>query len=157
MNNIFRGIAIAWLAAFSFTAIAEEAESIRQEIEVFLSSGIGNVVSIILLLLFMLWLLLPLAIFGLKSKLNKLRSETRETNRMLADIVESNRVLADTNDASEILGHISETNKLLAEIRDELSVLNDEEAPVTSESSSSKSTVYETGSADYYDEIKYEP
>ncbi len=157
MNKIYKVIAIAGLASFSFTAVAADPQSIRQEIEVFLSSGIGNIVSIILLLLFMLWLLLPLAIFGLKSKLNRLRSETRETNRMLADIVESNRVLADTNDASEILGHINETNRLLAEIRDELSVLKEEDVPVADEPPLSKSTVYETGSADYYDEIKYEP
>ena len=79
------------------------AHSIRHEIDGFLATGIGNIVFVILLLLLLLWLFLPLAIFGLKSRLKRLIRETRETNEILADIrnelaaVASEDTSADTN------------------------------------------------------------
>jgi hypothetical protein len=144
------------LVAVSFGAAAADAESIRHEIEIFLSSGIGGIVSIVLLLLFLMWLVLPLAIFGLKSRVRQLKTEVRESNRMLAEIMASNKALADTSDTGEIRDHIDETNRILADIRDELSVLNDDDEPGVS-SERQGSSVREEGAADYYDEIKYEP
>ena len=137
-------------------ALASNIESMRREVETFFSTGVGNIVSIVLLLLLLLWLLLPLAIFGLKSRVRQLARETRESNRMLADIVESNKMLTDTNDASEILAHINETNKILADIRDELSVLNEEEELEISVEKP-KTRVREEETAAYYDEVKYDP
>ena len=158
MKQMIRYSIGALLVLLPYSAMAVDAENIRKEIEVFFSSEVGNIVSIVLLFLFLLWLLLPLAVFGLKSKLKKLTRETRESNRMLADIMESNKMLADTNDAGEILAHINETNKILADIRDELSVLNEEEEPEPDVSiERSKTTVREEGSAAYYDEVKYDP
>jgi len=158
MNKTINYISVVLLLPVSFRAVAAEPESIRHEIEVFLSSGIGSVVSIILLILLLLWLLLPLAVFGLKSKLNRLTSETREANRKLAAIMETNRMLADTNDAGEILGHINETNSILADIREELSVLNEAD-PEEDETEQGKTTVYEEqgDSVELYDQIKYDP
>jgi hypothetical protein len=143
------------LVLLSFSAAADTG-SIRHEVEVFLSSGIGTIVSVVLLLLFLLWLLLPLAVFGLKSKLRRLTSELRESNRMLTDIMESNKLLADSSNAGEITAHINETNKILADIREELSVLNEEDASGAS-AAESGATVREEDSSAYYDEIKYEP
>jgi hypothetical protein len=144
------------LTAVSFGAAAADAESIRHEIEIFLSSGIGGIVSIVLLLLFLMWLVLPLAIFGLKSRVRQLKTEIRESNRMLAEIMASNKALADTRDTGEIRDHIDETNRILADIRDELSVLNDDDEPEVS-SERQGSSVREEGATDFYDEIKYEP
>jgi len=76
----------ALLASISFSAAGANANSIRHEIEVFFSSGVGSIVFVLLLLLFLLWLLLPLAVFGLKRGLKDVIRESRETNRILADI-----------------------------------------------------------------------
>ena len=155
MNQLIYG---ALLALPSYRAVAADAESFRHEIEVFFSSGIGNVVSIILLLLFLLWLLLPLAVFGLKSRLKKLSAETRETNAVLAEIRETNRILADKPVSDDLLAHIEETNRILADIREELSVLNDDDVPVVeAEQPRSKTRVYEDDSAELYEQIKYDP
>ena len=156
MNQVINFFIGVWLTLVSYSAIAAEAESIRHEIEVFLSSGLGSIVSIILLLLFLLWLLLPLAVFGLKGKLNQLTRETRETNKALAEIRETGKAFADSNESNELLAHIDETNKILADIREELSVLNEEEVPLADTEQSRKTVVVED-TADLYDEIKYEP
>ncbi|UCB55008.1 MAG: hypothetical protein JSW45_00240 [Thiotrichales bacterium] len=158
MNKMINYVYAALLTLPSYRAVAADAESFRHEIEVFFSSGVGSVVSIILLLLFLLWLLLPLAVFGLKSRLKQLTAESRETNRVLAEIRETNRVLADKPVSDALLAHIDETNKILADIREELSVLNEDEAPVVeAELTRSKTTVYEDDSAELYDQIKYDP
>ena len=156
MNKNIKYFIVALLMLVSYSTVAADTESIRHEIEVFLSSGTGSIVSFILLLLFLLWLLLPLAIYGLKSKLKQLTREASETNRMLADIKEIYKIRTDNNESNEILAHISETNKILADIRDELSVLNEEESP-TANAEQSKTTVYEEDAGDLYDQIKYDP
>jgi|GEM_PF-943848 len=146
----------ALLGAVSSGAAAADAESIRHEIEIFLTSGIGSIVSIILLLLFLLWLILPLAVFGLKGRVRRLTTEIRESNRMLADIMASNKALAETRDAGDIRDRIDETNRILADIREELSVLDDDDETEV-RTKQQGSVVREEGAADYYDEIKYEP
>jgi len=156
MNIMIKYFIVALLMLVSYSTAAADAESIRHEIEVFLSTGIGSIVSIILLLLFLLWLLLPLAVFGLKSKLKQLTMEASETNRILADIKGTYKIRAENNESNEILAHINETNKILADIRDELSVLKEEESP-TANGEQSKTTVYEEDAGDLYDQIKYDP
>ena len=156
MNKMIKYFIVALLMLVSYSTAAADAESIRHEIEAFLSSGIGSIVSFILLLLFLLWLLLPLAVFGLKSKLKQLTREASETNRILADIKETYKIGAENDETNEILAHINETNKILADIRDELSVLKEEESP-TADTEQSKTTVYEEDAGDLYDQIKYDP
>jgi hypothetical protein len=156
MNKMIKYIIVALLVLFSYSTAAADTESIRHEIEVFLSTGIGSIVSFILLFLFMLWLLLPLAVFGIKSKLKQLTRENGETNRLLADIKETYSIRIENNESNEILAHINETNKILADIRDELSVLKEEESPEAN-SEQSKTTVYEEDAGDLYDQIKYDP
>ena len=156
MNKMIKYFIVALLMLVSYSTAAADAESIRHEIEAFLSSGIGSIVSFILLLLFLLWLLLPLAVFGLKSKLKQLTREASETNRILADIKGTYKIRAENNESNEILAHINETNKILADIRDELSVLKEEESP-TADTEQSKTTVYEEDAGDLYDQIKYDP
>ncbi|MBT8438440.1 MAG: hypothetical protein KJO91_01850 [Gammaproteobacteria bacterium] len=85
MMYIFRFSAAILLTLLSHAAGADT-HSIQHEIEVFLSTGVGTFVFILLSLLFLLWLLLPLAVFGLKSRLKTLIRESRETNSILADI-----------------------------------------------------------------------
>lgn len=65
---------------------AADTRSIQHELEIFFSSGVGSIVFVLLLLLVLLWLLLPLAVFGLKRRLKDLIRESQETNRILADI-----------------------------------------------------------------------
>jgi len=156
MNKMIKYFVVALLTLVSYSTAAADTESIRHEIEVFLSTGIGSIVSIILLLLFLLWLILPLAVFGLKSKLKQLTMEARETNRTLVDIKEAYKIGAENDETNEILAHINETNKILADIRDELSVLKEEESP-TANAEQSKTTVYEEDAGDLYDQIKYDP
>lgn len=86
MRNTSRLYTGALLAQASCSTSAADAYSIRHEIDVFFSSGIGSIVFIVLMLLLLLWLLLPLALFGLKSKIKGLIRENRETNRLLTDI-----------------------------------------------------------------------
>ena len=156
MNIMIKYFIVALLVLVSYSTAAADTESIQHEIEVFLSTGIGSIVSFILLLIFLLWLLLPLAVFGLKSKLKQLTRETGETNRILADFKETYSIRTENNESNEILAHINETNKILADIRDELSVLKEEESP-TANAEQSKTTVYEEDAADLYDQIKYDP
>lgn len=147
MNTAARCVFGAVLALSSYTAAAADAQGIRHEIEVFLSSGVGSIVSIVLLILFMLWLLLPLAVFGLKSRLKALARENRETNRMLAEI----------KDVTMVSSQIEETNRILADIREELSALSEEEEAPPVKAERSEVNIYEEDTADLYDEIKYDP
>ena len=156
MNKMIKYFIVALLVLVSYSTAAADTESIQHEIEVFLSTGIGSIVSFILLLIFLLWLLLPLAVFGLKSKLKQLTRETGETNRILADIKETYSIRTENNESNGILAHINETNKILADIRDELSVLKEEEFSEAN-SEQSKTTVYEEDAGDLYDQIKYDP
>jgi len=144
------------LTLVTFTTAGADAQSIRHEIELFLTSGVGNIVMIILMLLFLLWLLLPLAVFGLKSKLNalirenqNLNRESKETIRILSDLRDEltaynseETTIAATNqlerasdeditkDSIQEMKHLAreskEANKILAEIRDILAALNTE-------------------------------
>ena len=86
VKYVFRFVSLALFVLISCRAAAAGTDSVRHEIEVFFSTGVGNIVFILLLLLFMLWLLLPLAVFGLKRKLREVIRENRETNRLLAEI-----------------------------------------------------------------------
>ena len=92
-------------------AVSADAHTVRNEIEGFLATGIGNVVFIILLLLSLLWLLLPLAIFGLKSRLKKLIRETRQTNELLTEIRNELASVASEDTADD-------TGKLTAKVTD---------------------------------------
>jgi hypothetical protein len=75
-----------FLALISFSVSGADTYSIQHDVEVFFSSGLGIVVLIFLMLLFLLWILLPFAVFGLKSKLKDIIWENRETNKILSDI-----------------------------------------------------------------------
>ena len=86
MKYVFLFVSLALFMLISCRVAAAGTDSVRHEIEVFFSTGVGNLVFILLLLLFMLWLLLPLAVFGLKRKLREVIRENRETNRLLAEI-----------------------------------------------------------------------
>ena len=86
VKYVFLFVSLALFVLISCRVAAAGTDSVRHEIEVFFSTGVGNLVFILLLLLFMLWLLLPLAVFGLKRKLREVIRENRETNRLLADI-----------------------------------------------------------------------
>lgn len=86
VKYVFRIFSVALLALISCRAAVAGTDSVRHDIEVFFSTAVGNIVFILLLLLFMLWLLLPLAIFGLKRKIREVVRENRETNRLLAEI-----------------------------------------------------------------------
>lgn len=156
MNKMISYLSMFPLVLASGSTFAADTEHIRHEIEVFLSSGIGSMVSIILLVLFLLWLLLPLAVFGLKTRIKQLSSETRETNRMLAEVVAANKLIATARDPGELVARVNETNNILADIRDTLTVLNEEEIPVDDGELRSRAAPEEKASA-YYDEIKYEP
>lgn len=157
MKNMIRYACGMLFAVVSCSAAAADAESIRHELEIFLSSGIGSVVSIVLLLLFLMWLVLPLAVFGLKTRIRRLTREVSESNRMLADIMATSKTLAETRDAGDVSAQIEETNRILADIRDELSVLNEEDVSGTSVVEQSSVGMQEESAADYYDKIKYEP
>ena len=71
MKNMIRYACGMLFAVVSCSGAAADAESIRHELEIFLSSGIGSVVSIVLLLL----------------------AQIEETNRILADIRDELSVL----------------------------------------------------------------
>lgn len=86
MNYLNQVAMIALLALSNMTAASAASQGMRREIEIFLSTGFGNLVFIIVAILLLLWLLLPLAVFGLKAKLKTVINETRETNRLLTDI-----------------------------------------------------------------------
>jgi predicted PurR-regulated permease PerM len=85
-KNVIKFYCGVLLSLVSANAAAAESSRIQHDIEVFLSSGAGMIVLILLLFLLLLWLLLPLAVFGLKSRLKEIVQEQKETNRMLSDI-----------------------------------------------------------------------
>jgi hypothetical protein len=86
MNTIIKYTSGVPFALASCGALAADSHGIRHEIDVFFSGGVGNIVFVILLILLLLWLLLPLAVFGLKSRLRDIVRQNRETNRILSDI-----------------------------------------------------------------------
>ena len=93
MKTMIKLISGVLLTLTTYSAAGADAQGIRHEIELFLTSGVGNIVLIILILLLLLWLLLPLAVFGLKTRLNtlirenkELTSASKETARTLSDI-----------------------------------------------------------------------
>ncbi len=86
MKTVMRILSAILPALISSPAVAAATGSFSHEIEVFLSTSVGNIVFILLLLLVMMWLLLPLAVFGLKRKLREIIRQNTETNRLLAEI-----------------------------------------------------------------------
>ncbi len=156
MNNAIQTALGAWLVTTPGVAAAAEAESIRQEIEVFFSSGIGTVVSIILLFLLLLWLLLPLAVFGLKTRLREIARETRQANSTLAELKDTGKALSAANDMASLLAEIKAANSILAEIRDELTAIGDEAAEETAQDRPGRQEATENP-AELYREIKFDP
>lgn len=169
----------ALLVIASFTAAGADVDSIQNEIETFFSSGLGIVVFVLLLFLALLWLLLPLAVFGLKGKLKYLIEENTRTNRILTELRNDFAALtveeintaepaqagtsSDQDAASELMQQnddltreIEETNKLLAEIRDILAVLNEEETPEADTGQIGKTAEADI-TAELYDEVKFDP
>ena len=152
MNKSIQYYLAALLAMASFSVAGADAESIQNEIETFLSSGLGIVVFALLLLLALLWFLLPLAIFGLKGRLKYLIEENTKTNRILTElrndftalnVGEINAACAASasrssdedatsemmQDNADLIREREETNRLLAEIRDILAAVSAEETP----------------------------
>ena len=68
--------------------IAADAYTLRNDAVYFFSTGGGVVVLIFLILVFILWFLLPFAVFGVKGKLNNIIDEAKKTNRLLNEIKE---------------------------------------------------------------------
>ncbi len=170
---------VALLVIVSCNAAGADADSIQNEIETFFSSGLGIVVFVLLLFLALLWLLLPLAVFGLKSKLKYLIEENTRTNRILTELRNDFAALtveeintaepaqvgtgSDEDASSEsmqqdadLTREIEETNKLLAEIRDILAVLNEEETP-EADTGQIERTAEADITAELYDEVKFDP
>jgi hypothetical protein len=168
----------ALLAIASFSAAGANTENIQNEIETFFSSGLGSIVFALLLFLALLWLLLPLAIFGLKRKLKFLIEENIKTNRILTElrndfaaltVEEINAVepaqagiSADESATNELMPEnvdlvreSEETNKLLAEIRDILAVLSVEETPEADTEQAERTAEAEI-TAELYDEVKFD-
>ena len=179
MNKSIQYYLVALLAMASFSAAGADADSIQNEIETFLSSGLGIVVFALLLLLALLWLLLPLAVFGLKGKLKYLIEENTKTNTILTElrnnftalnVEEINAACAasarrssdeDANsemmqDNADLTREREETNKLLAEIRDILAALSEEETP-EADSEQTEKTAEADITAELYNELKFDP
>ena len=179
MNKSIQYYLAALLAMASFSAAGADAESIQSEIETFLSSGLGIVVFALLLLLALLWLLLPLAVFGLKGKLKYLIEENTKTNRILTglrndftalNVEEINAVCAASarrssdedatsemmQDNADLIREREETNKLLAEIRDILAALSVEETP-EADTGQTERTAEANITAELYKEVKFDP
>ena len=170
---------VALLAMASFSAAGADAKSIQNEIGTFFSSGFGSAVFALLLLLALLWLLLPLAVFGLKSKLKYLIEENTKTNRILtglrndftaltleeintADTVQAERS-SDADATNEMMQKYAdltraseETNKLLAEIRDILAALSAEETPEAGTGQAER-TAEANIKAELYKDVKFDP
>lgn len=179
MNKSIQYSLVALLVIASFSAAGADAESIQNEIGTFFSSGLGSVVFALLLLLALLWLLLPLAVFGLKRKLKYLIEENTKTNRILtglrndftaltveeintADTAQAERS-SDVDASNELmqkyddLARVSEeTNKLLAEIRDILAALSVEETP-EADTGQTERTAEANITAELYKEVKFDP
>lgn len=170
---------VALLAMASFSVAGADADSIQYKIETFFSSGLGSVVFAFLLLLALLWLLLPLAVFGLKSKLKYLIGENTKTNRILTELrndfaaltveelnateAELAEISSDEGATNEMMQEnadltreIEETNKLLAEIRDILAALGVEETPEAGTEQTER-TAEANITAELYDEVKFDP
>ena len=179
MNKSIQYYFVALLATASFSAAGADAESIQNEIETFFSSGLGTVVFALLLLLALLWLMLPLAVFGLKSKLKYLIEENTKTNRILtelrndftaltveeinaADAAQAERGSDEdaTNEMmqknTDLTRESEETNKLLAEIRDILADLSAEETP-EADTERTERTAEANVTAELYNEVKFDP
>jgi hypothetical protein len=179
MNKTIQYYLAALLAMASFSVAGANADSVQNEIETFFSSGLGIIVFVLLLLLALLWLLLPLAVFGLKSKLKYLIEENTKTNRILTElrndfaaltVEEINtaepaeaKISSDEGTTSELIQknagltrEIEETNKLLAEIRDILAVLSVEETS-DADISQAERTAEANITAELYDEVKFDP
>lgn len=179
MNKSIQYSLVVLLYMASFSAAGADAESIQNEIGTFFSSGLGSVVFALLLLLALLWLLLPLAVFGLKRKLKFLIEENTRTNRILtglrndftastveeintADTAQAER--SSDGDATNEMMHkyadlalaSEETNKLLAEIRDILAALSAEETPET-DTGQTERTAEADITAELYEEVKFDP
>jgi len=182
MIKVFSG---TLLSLVTYSATAADAQSIRHEIELFLTSGLGNIVLIILMFLFMLWLLLPLAVFGLKTKLNNLirenkilTRESKETIKILADIrdelaaiskeattiaytnqaerASDEGITKDLIQANNLNQENTETNKILADIRDILAALNTE-GTEEDYSKQPERAFSEYTTLDTYNDIKFDP
>ena len=179
MNKSIQHSLVALLAMASFSAAGADAESIQNEIGTFFSSGLGSVVFALLLLLALLWLLLPLAVYGLKSKLKYLIEQNTKTNRILTglrndftalNVGEINAACAASasrssdedatsemmQDNADLTRERAETNKLLAEIRDILAALSVEETP-EAYTEQTKRTAEADITAELYNELKFDP
>jgi len=179
MKKTIQYYLVALLAMASFSAAGADADSIQNEIETFFSSGLGSVVFALLLLLALLWLLLPLAVFGLKSKLKYLIEENTKTNRILTELrngfaaltveeinaseAELAEISSDEGATNEMMQEnadltreIEETNKLLAEIRDILAALSVEETPEAGTEQAER-TAEANITAELYNEVKFDP
>jgi len=179
MNKTIKYYFAALLAIASFSAAGADADSIQNEIETFFSSGLGSIVFVLLLLLALLWLLLPLAVFGLKSKLKYLIEENTRTNRILTGLRNDFAALTvegtDTaepaqagissdegatnelmQEKADLTREIEETNLLLAEIRDILAVLNVEET-TEADTEQTERTAEANITAELYNEVKFDP
>lgn len=179
MNKSIQYYLAALLAMASFSAAGADADSIQNEIGTFLSSGLGIVVFALLLILALLWLLLPLAVFGLKGKLKYLTEENTKTNRILTQLrndftalnveeinaacAASARRSSDEDATSEMMQDNAdltrereETNKLLAEIRDILAAVSVEETP-EAYTEQTKRTAEADITAELYNELKFDP
>jgi hypothetical protein len=95
VKYVFRFLTVSLLVLISSRAVFAGTDSFRHDIEVFFSTGMGNIVFILLLLLIMLWLLLPLAVFGQKRKMREIIRQTRKTNRLLTKIREQLRAISE--------------------------------------------------------------
>ena len=79
----YLGLTTSLFGCYSTNATAH---NLQQDIDLFFSTAFGNIVFFALLILLMLWLLLPLAVFGLKRKIRILIRQSSETNALLAGI-----------------------------------------------------------------------
>lgn len=179
MHNKIRFITLALPALVSFGVMAADGQDIQAEAQLFFSSDVGRIVSVILLLLLLLWLILPLAVFGIKRKLNNLIRQNTESNKLLAEIkgqvdsfsLEDNTVdepelvinTADEHLSEELVDEMNrlseesrETNRLLTEIRDVLAALNTDEASESERVLPDNMFEKDNGPAQY-DEIKFDP
>lgn len=77
---------IACLLLISSRAIGADFYTIRENFESFFSTGIGIAVLAFLISVFILWFLLPFAVFGSKNRLNQIIEEAKETNYLLNEI-----------------------------------------------------------------------
>lgn len=57
----------------------------------FLGGGFGFVIFVFLVVLAILWFVLPFAVFGIKSRMDRLIAETRATKKALHDLIELQR------------------------------------------------------------------